>query len=131
MPESLPLAEHDDPAALRRRVAQLEQALETRVAIEQAKGVLAERYRFGVEDAFALLRLAARGARVRLRDLAREVVELPQTPTAIRVALAGDERWRAAHQRELAGALREEAAASRERAARLIEKAQTFRPGQA
>ena len=55
------------------RRAQLEGALQSRIAIEQAKGVVAERHGLDVEEAFALLRRAARSKRVRLQDLARRV----------------------------------------------------------
>jgi hypothetical protein len=59
-------------ASMNRR-AQLETALRTRIAIEQAKGIVAERHGLGVEDAFALLRRAARTNRVRLHDLVAQV----------------------------------------------------------
>jgi AmiR/NasT family two-component response regulator len=51
--------------------------------IEQAKGILAERYRLDVERAFDALRAAARSNRVRLHDLAASVVTSPGTPTAV------------------------------------------------
>jgi ANTAR domain-containing protein len=79
---------------------QLTQALESRIAIEQAKGVLAERYRLSVEDAFLLLRTSARGARVRIHDLAREVVRAPETPAPVVRGMARDSRLRAAAMRE-------------------------------
>jgi hypothetical protein len=59
-------------ATMERR-AQLEGALQSRVAIEQAKGVLAERHGLDVEEAFRVLRRTARANRVKLRDLARRV----------------------------------------------------------
>jgi AmiR/NasT family two-component response regulator len=62
------------------RNAQLERALESRVVIEQAKGVLAERLRLEPEAAFNLLRRAARSSRRRLHDLAGEVVASRHTP---------------------------------------------------
>ena len=68
---------------LRDRNEQLESALQSRVAIEQAKGVLAERLGVDPEDAFVLLRTAARSARVKLRDLAWRVVASPETPEEI------------------------------------------------
>jgi AmiR/NasT family two-component response regulator len=64
-------------ASLRKEVEQLRTALESRVVIEQAKGVLAERYRLSIDDAFLLLRQSARSARVRLHELAAEVVHAP------------------------------------------------------
>jgi AmiR/NasT family two-component response regulator len=54
---------------------QLQTALNSRVVIEQAKGVLAERRGLDMETAFALLRDTARSRNRRLADLAREVVE--------------------------------------------------------
>jgi hypothetical protein len=54
---------------------QLQNALTSRVVIEQAKGVLAERRRVGVDEAFILLRDHARRNNLRLSDLARAVAE--------------------------------------------------------
>jgi GAF domain-containing protein len=53
---------------------QLQAALNSRVVIEQAKGVLAERDGCDMETAFATLRDSARSGNRRLSDLAREVV---------------------------------------------------------
>jgi AmiR/NasT family two-component response regulator len=69
-------------AAYERR-AQLEQALRTRIVIEQAKGVLAERFTLDVEEAFELLRKAARSHRIKIHALAAEVVQSRETPHAI------------------------------------------------
>lgn len=54
---------------------QLQTALDTRVIIEQAKGILAERGSMDMTQAFALLRSHARRTRQRLSDLARAVVD--------------------------------------------------------
>jgi transcriptional regulator with GAF, ATPase, and Fis domain len=54
---------------------QLQTALNSRILIEQAKGVLAERHRVEMEQAFALLRTEARNTNRRLSDLARAVVD--------------------------------------------------------
>jgi AmiR/NasT family two-component response regulator len=62
---------------------QLQQALESRIVIEQAKGVLSERYRLSVDDAFALLRRSARNHRLRLHALAASVVGSRETPREI------------------------------------------------
>ena len=59
-------------ASMNRR-AQLETALRTRVAIEQAKGVLAERHRLELDEAFEVLRRAARANRIKLHDLVARV----------------------------------------------------------
>ena len=61
---------------------QLQTALNTRVVIEQAKGVIAERGQVDMERAFVLLRSHARRTRHRLSDIATEVVERGDT-TAI------------------------------------------------
>jgi transcriptional regulator with GAF, ATPase, and Fis domain len=55
--------------------AQLQQALNSRVAIEQAKGVLAERRRITTDAAFTLLRGYARSHNLLLSDLARRVAD--------------------------------------------------------
>jgi AmiR/NasT family two-component response regulator len=72
------------------RRAQLEHALESRIVIEQAKGVLAERFAIGVDEAFALLRGASRSNRMKLRDLAMRVVSSRTTPREIERAREGD-----------------------------------------
>lgn len=58
----------------RRLSEQLQRALDSRVVIEQAKGVLAERLRVDMGSAFQLLRSHARGTGRRLHDVAAEVV---------------------------------------------------------
>jgi transcriptional regulator with GAF, ATPase, and Fis domain len=54
---------------------QLQNALNSRVIIEQAKGVLAERRRVTVDEAFVLLRSYARTHNLHLSDLARQVAD--------------------------------------------------------
>ena len=54
---------------------QLQQALASRIVIEQAKGFLAARLDSSPEVAFALLRAYARSRQQRLSDTARAVVE--------------------------------------------------------
>jgi GAF domain-containing protein len=54
---------------------QLQTALNNRVSIEQALGVLAERTGLSVPDVFTRLRAHARRNRMRLSDLARGIVE--------------------------------------------------------
>lgn len=59
-----------------RRVAeQLRHALDSRVVIEQAKGVIARDRDMGVEDAFGVLRSHARRNNLKLHDAARAVVD--------------------------------------------------------
>jgi ANTAR domain len=94
---------------VRMRTAQLEYALASRIAIEQAKGILRERFGWSIEDAFAVLRLAARSARLPLRTVAEDVVESEDTPNAVLVAIAKSARWRATGMRERAEAQRERA----------------------
>jgi ANTAR domain len=71
------------------RRAQLEQALQSRVAIEQAKGVLAERYGLELDDAFELMRKTARSNRMRLHDLVRRVRPGEPTPEELERGLRG------------------------------------------
>ena len=71
---------------LAERNRQLEQALHSRIMIEQAKGVLAERLMLEPNQAFEILRRAARSQRRRIHSLANEVVVTRQTPPAIRAA---------------------------------------------
>jgi hypothetical protein len=61
-------------------VQQLEHALASRVQVEQAIGVLAERHRLRPRDAFELLRGAARKQGRRLVDMAQDVVASAANP---------------------------------------------------
>jgi hypothetical protein len=54
---------------------QLQAALNSRVLIEQAKGLLAERLQVDVEQAFTILRSTARNRNQRLSDLAQALVD--------------------------------------------------------
>ncbi|WP_144125883.1 GAF and ANTAR domain-containing protein [Catellatospora sichuanensis] len=54
---------------------QLQTALNSRIIIEQAKGVIAERRRIDMDEAFTLLRETARRENRRLSELARAVVD--------------------------------------------------------
>jgi hypothetical protein len=91
---SLTPAEQEDLVVALRRLLQvtgvslqqrahLENALESRIVVEQAKGMLAERLRLSLAEAFELLRGAARANRRRVHDLAREVIEQPETPAVL------------------------------------------------
>lgn len=55
--------------------AQLRRALSSRIAVEQAKGILAERWGTDVDAAFAALRAYARSNRMRLSDCARQIID--------------------------------------------------------
>nr|WP_246422196.1 ANTAR domain-containing protein [Nocardiopsis mwathae] len=65
---------------LRLTVTQLQHALHTRVVVEQAIGVLAERHRLAPREAFERLRSAARSRGRKVADLAREVVRSSADP---------------------------------------------------
>jgi AmiR/NasT family two-component response regulator len=57
------------------KVRQLQEALETRIVIEQAKGILMERGRCSSDVAFEALREASQRTNRKLRMIAGEVVE--------------------------------------------------------
>jgi hypothetical protein len=65
------------------RTIQLQAALESRVVIEQAKGMLAERLGVTLDEACAFLRSAARSQGINLKALAAEVVRSPDTPPVL------------------------------------------------
>lgn len=67
--------------------AHLQRALDTRIVIEQAKGMLAERLRLPIDEAFAVLRGAARANGAKLHDLAERVLHEPETPAEVLSAL--------------------------------------------
>ena len=73
------LSERDD---LLRLTQQLQQALDSRVKIEQAKGMLACANDVSMEEAFNLLRSHARSHSVRLLDVAADVVASRRTSGA-------------------------------------------------
>ena len=70
--------------------AQLRTALTSRIVIEQAKGVLAERLKIDMDQAFALLRDHARRVNQRLSDVAREVTENIGTAASMRARFASE-----------------------------------------
>lgn len=69
--------------ASRAREGHLQRALQTRVVIEQAKGVLGERLRVPPEETFELLRRRARAARRNIHDVARELVATTAVPPRV------------------------------------------------
>jgi hypothetical protein len=72
---------NDPTGFLLERTIQLQTALDSRIVIEQAKGILAERHGTGVDEAFEQLRRDARSRRMRLRDVARGIVAtVPASP---------------------------------------------------
>jgi GAF domain-containing protein len=68
------LAAMSELAELRTRVGQLQQALVSRVAIEQAKGIIAATSEIPVDEAFDRLRRYARRHNRAIRDVAEAVV---------------------------------------------------------
>jgi hypothetical protein len=72
--------EAGEAARLAVTVAQLEHALASRVRVEQAIGVLAERHRLHPRQAFDLLRGAARSRGSRVTEIARDVVASAANP---------------------------------------------------
>jgi hypothetical protein len=67
--------------------ANLERALSSRIEIEQAKGILSERLRISLESAFDLIRRTARSNRCGIHEIARAVIEEPNTPARVLVVL--------------------------------------------
>lgn len=83
-----------DELELSHKVEQLQEALHSRIEIEQAKGVLAERFRLSIDEAFALLRYSARATRTSLHALAHEVIVAGETtPEAVVTGLVKSKRW--------------------------------------
>jgi AmiR/NasT family two-component response regulator len=65
------------------RRAQLEHALRSRIAIEQAKGIIAERYGLDLEQAFELIRRASRNSRRKLQEFVEEIRPGDETPVEL------------------------------------------------
>src|SRR5204862_7137286 len=62
---------------------QLQHALNSRIAIEQAKGMVAERTGLDMEQAFSLIRNHARNHNARLADVANDLIRGALSPTAL------------------------------------------------
>ena len=69
--------------------SQLEYALESRVVIEQAKGIVAERSQVSVDKAFELIRSFTRSHNRRLSDTARQIIDGTLPSEAILSAARG------------------------------------------
>jgi AmiR/NasT family two-component response regulator len=74
------------------RRAQLEHALESRIGIEQAKGIVAERYALDVDEAFHLIRRTARSHRMKLYDLVAAIRPGEETPPELAALIAAERR---------------------------------------
>jgi len=72
------------------RRAQLEHALESRISIEQAKGIVAERYGLEVDEAFELIRRTARTHRMKISDLVRAIRPGQETPSELAAMIAAE-----------------------------------------
>jgi AmiR/NasT family two-component response regulator len=71
----LAVARHEERGALEREVADLTERLETRTLVDRAKGILMDRYGMKEADAFRFLQKAAMDGRLKLREVARRVVD--------------------------------------------------------
>ena len=75
-------AKPNDPTAfLLARTIQLQTALDSRIVIEQAKGIVAARDAISPDEAFRKIRGQARSERRKLHDLASEIVSTTSKPT--------------------------------------------------
>jgi GAF domain-containing protein len=63
-----------------RKAANLHAALATREVIGQAQGILMEREHIGAEPAFDILRRASQHLNIKLRDVARNLIETGERP---------------------------------------------------
>ena len=81
---------HGSSAFLLERVTQLETALGSRIVIEQAKGIIAHTLDVSVDQAFSLLRKAARDRGQKLHELAAAIAASPMQ--AERILSANESR---------------------------------------
>jgi hypothetical protein len=79
-PRPAAAAQAGEAGRLRTTVSQLEHALQARVRVEQAIGVLAERHRIKPRQAFEQLRTAARNRGRKVIDIASDVVASASNP---------------------------------------------------
>lgn len=73
---------------------QLQTALRTRVVIEQAKGVLAERGRIDMESAFVAIRAYSRNANIKLGEVAASLVARDTDPLTVLNGHRGNKKRR-------------------------------------
>jgi AmiR/NasT family two-component response regulator len=79
---TISVLQHGAASEMQRVNEQLNRALESRIVIEQAKGVVAERAGIGVAEAFTRLRSYARTNNLLLADVAAAAIDGLLPPTA-------------------------------------------------
>ena len=79
---TISILQHGAAAEGRRVNEQLTQALESRIVIEQAKGVIAERAGIPLPDAFSRIRSYARSQRLPLANVAQAAIDGTLDPAA-------------------------------------------------
>jgi GAF domain-containing protein len=72
---TIAILQHRTVAHVNQQRTQMHAALKSRVVIEQAKGILAERWSTGVDDAFDALRRHARSHRLGLTQVCRQLID--------------------------------------------------------
>jgi response regulator NasT len=72
---NIALARFKEMEALRSKVSELEESLESRKMVERAKGILMQRLRLGEREAYERLRQRARDKRVKMKDIAQAIIE--------------------------------------------------------
>jgi two-component system, response regulator PdtaR len=71
----LAVARYQEAMALEREVRDLGERLETRTMVDRARGILMDRYAMTEADAFRFLQKTAMDRRLKLREVARRVVD--------------------------------------------------------
>ena len=71
----LAVARYQEAVALEREVRDLGERLETRTLVDRARGILMDRYGMREADAFRSLQKTAMDRRLKLREMARRVVD--------------------------------------------------------
>jgi GAF domain-containing protein len=85
---TIAILQHRAAVEAQRVNEQLSHALNSRIAIEQAKGILAERAGLDMDQAFARLRQHARNHNLRLNDVAQALIDGSLTAQALDVPSA-------------------------------------------
>jgi two-component system, response regulator PdtaR len=71
----LAVARYRETVALEREVEDLTERLETRILVDRARGALMDRYGMAEADAFRFLQKTAMDRRLKMREVARQVVD--------------------------------------------------------